>query len=140
MSRFGPIVKLHAQKVKELQNEIALANTKIAELEEAAQSAHSRLLATTTPKGGSFYEMIKANEIKKAKKMELQELEAHVQHCRENLQSLQQAYKERSIELEKAKHLQAVEVKELLQKRKVAERNELDEISMMLYNNKERKE
>jgi flagellar biosynthesis chaperone FliJ len=85
---------------------------------------------------GSFREFLTLQEMKKAYKIEIENKKAHLSNLVQNKLNVIEMLKEANMEYEKMLHLHEVELKNYAQLQRQKEAKNLDEIAVMLFNNK----
>ena len=135
-TKFTQLVLLRKRKVDEVEMELQ-KNAQAISAKQAEVDALVREFATLKePQSGSYQEFLSFVHYKNANRdtinFKMQELALLKQQRRE----LQESFKLHNIEYEKAKYLDNTEIKKMLERAKKQEGRDLDEISVMLYANK----
>ena len=97
------------------------------------ESSKTDMLAVKMPQSGSFQELQQAESIKQAFHVEIQGMRDDLLRLVEAYEKLQEELKTAHIEHEKAKHLEEIEVRRMLEQQKRLEEAELNELGTMLY-------
>ncbi|WP_297814257.1 flagellar export protein FliJ [uncultured Helicobacter sp.] len=134
-TKFTQLVLLHKKKVNEiemmLQKNAQTIRSKQSEIDVLVQE----FATLQEPKSGIYQDFLTfayhKEEFRQTIDFKVQEL-AQLKHQK---QKLQEDFKLQNIEFEKAKYLEGLEIKKMVEKAKKQEMRDLDEISVMLYAN-----
>lgn len=110
-------------------------NRKIEHFTEAVHATQAALNAVEIPTNGSFQEMHAIGEIKKSYQFELRRFRNDLKQWQQAREKAQKLLKHAHLEHEKARHLDEMETRQILDKRKKIEEAELGELGVMLFNN-----
>lgn len=135
-TKFTDIVKIRKRKVDELRDYLAKLEFNIQQTKRQIDALFEDLYAAKIPESGSFRELLARQEIKKAYKIEIVNKKAHLSNLEQNKQNVIEMLKEANMEYEKMLHLHEVELKSYADKQKQKEAKNLDEIAVMLFNNR----
>jgi len=135
-TKFSDIVKIRKRKVDELQDYLARLEFSIQQTKKEIETLVNDLYSEKTPNEGSIRELLAIQEIKKAYKIEIENKKAHLSNLLQNKQNIIEMLKDANMEYEKMKHLHELELKKIADTRKQKEAKDLDEIAVMLFNNK----
>lgn len=134
--RFAPIVKIKKQVLDNLENEMAKLNLTIANMKEDIAVLKQELSSTQKPKSGVISELIVLQRIISAYKQDIESKTVKLNILDFNKIELMQKLKLAHIELEKIKYLEEQEKIKLIKKIKRQEAADLDEVGLILYNNR----
>lgn len=135
-TKFTAVVKIKKKMVDDLQSSIFAIDALITKTKTALVDVENRFNSLKPPQKGSFSNLIVFEDMKKAFRYEMETLKMTLADQQNQKNMLIGVLKEASVEFEKMKYLEAKEIKKLLQARAVKEAKELDEIGVMLYNNR----
>lgn len=135
-TKFNDIVKIRKRKVDELQDYLARVEFNIQAATMEIDRLVARLYAEHIPSEGSISELLQLQEIKKAYKVEIENQKANLSNLLQTKQTVVEMLKEANIEYEKMKHLHELELKKFADVLRQKEAKNLDEIAVMLFNNR----
>ncbi len=135
-TKFTDIVKIRKRKVDELQDYLARIEFNIQSATMQIDVLVGQLYAEKTPTEGSISELLQLQEIKRAYKVEIENKRANLSNLLQTKQTAVEMLKEANIEYEKMKHLHELELKKYADILKQKEAKNLDEIAVMLFNNR----
>ncbi len=135
-TKFSPIVKAKKNMVDVIERELINLNFKINSTKESINSITNSIYELNIPKNGNFMELLQVQSYKEAYMSDLEMRREDLAFYINQREKVVNSLKDANLELEKMKHLEELEVQKKLKKLKLAESQELDEISVMLYNNK----
>lgn len=139
-TKFTQLVILRKKKVDEAELMLQ-KNAQQIQAKQAEIDALVREFATLEePKSGVYQAFLTFVHHKNEYRQTIDSKMGELALLKKQKQDLQEHFKAQNIEYEKAKYLDGLEVKKILEKLKKQESKDLDEISVMLYaNNKEQK-
>lgn len=135
-TKFTDIVKIRKRKVDELQDYLARIEFNIQVATREIDRLVTKLYAEKIPLEGSINELLQLQEIKRAYKVEIENKKANLSNLLQTKQTAIEMLKEANIEYEKMKHLHELELKKYADILKQKEAKNLDEIAVMLFNNR----
>jgi regulator of replication initiation timing len=121
----------HAQKL--------LRSVEKLEKRTPSASPEERYFGLESPHEGSFSNMIVFEDIKKAFRYEIESLREQLENLARQRERLLEELRVANMEFEKMKYLESEEIKKFLKAKAQREAKDLDEIGVMLYNNREAK-
>lgn len=136
-TKFTQLVKLKKQQLNEIEIELVTINNKIASLKDEINKINEAIKSISKPSKGTFRELNSTQEAFHSYMFEIEELNKRVESLILKRNQVELKMKELYVEYEKFKYLEATEIKKILKEQKRKEEEELNEISVMLYNNKE---
>jgi len=138
-SKFTPIAKVRKQQRDMVETHLARARFEKKELKSEFSSTCKEIDETKIPTSGDISLMNMTRErlaiIRKAKNA----LSEKLYIKKEEIKQLQESYKRANIEFEKIKYLEEQDFQEWMEKIKKEEQLDMDEISNMLFVNKDLK-
>lgn len=134
-TKFTPLVLLQKQKVdaieKEIQHNIQAINAKQGEIDALI----AEFATLKEPASGIYQDFLTFVHHKNEYRQSIDYKMGELALLKKKKQELQEVFRVQNIELEKAKYLDGLEVKKVLQRLKKRENIEMDEVSVMLYAN-----
>ncbi len=139
-TKFTQLVVLRKKKVDEAELMLQ-KNAQQIQVKQAEIDALVREFATLEePKSGVYQAFLTFVHHKNEYRQTIDSKMGELALLKKQKQDLQEHFKVQNIEYEKAKYLDGLEIKKVLEKLKKQETKDLDEISVMLYaNNREQK-
>ncbi|PZT47971.1 hypothetical protein B6S12_06170 [Helicobacter valdiviensis] len=135
-TKFTQLVILNKRKVEEVEMELQ-KNAKSIEVKQGEIDALVREFATLQePRSGIYQEFLTFCHHKEEYRNYIDDKMRELAFLKQDRKKLQEAFKLANIEYEKAKYLDELEIKKMLETAKRLEGKNLDEISVMLYANK----
>ena len=136
-TKYKKLVFIKEQDRKNKEAQIAKINAKRAEVKQKIDSLSEAINETKIPKDGNFSALNIIKSTLDGLRREKKELENYYNYLAVELTNAQKQYKKANIEYEKMKHLDDLEKEKMVEKIKKLEQIQSDEISLMLFNNKE---
>ncbi len=138
-SKFTPIVKVRKQQRDMVENRLAKARFERHELEQKISSTCREIDETVTPTSGNIAMMNMVRERLAIIRKEKDELQGRLAIKEQEIEQLRDKYKRVNTEFEKIKYLEEQDFQEWMKKIKKTESLDMDEISNILFVNKEQK-
>lgn len=135
-TKFSQLVIFRKQAVDKVEQQIASLNVEINKTIQKIASIEQDIITSPMPTSGSFYQISCAKDLVHAHRRDLKNQKIILMQLREDKVNLQKKLKDAYLEFEKAKHLDDVEKAKFVEKQKRAENAYIDEIALMLHNNK----
>ena len=135
-SKFTAVVKIRKKAVDDVENAIFAVDALITKTKTALLETKNKFNTLQPPQSGSYSSIIVFEDMKKAFRIEIEGIKALLAEHQNRKNMLIGQLKEANAELEKMKYLDSEEIKKVLKARAVREAKELDEIGVMLYNNR----
>jgi len=136
-SKFADIVKIRKRKVDELQDSLARVEFQISQLKGEIEQLIYALHHEEIPSNGTINELLALQEVKKAYKIEIENKRAYLSNLMQARHNIIEALRLANMEFEKMKYLQDSEVAQHKTMLRQKEAKELDEIAVLLYNNRD---
>ncbi len=135
-TKFTAVVKIKKKRVDDIQNSIFAVDALIAKTEMTLAETKNRFNTLEPPHQGTFSNLIAFEDMKKAFRHEIEMLKMTLANHQNQKNMLIGALKEANAEFEKMKYLEDEEIRKVIKARTTKEAKELDEIGVMLYNNR----
>ena len=135
-TRYSIILKLKRQIVGEIENKLSRLEGSINSTRLSIEKLKINLCALSVPQSGEFTQALISHELANAYRCDITQNELALQRLFVAKHSAQMELSEAKKEEEKILYLENEEIRQAKMKKKTAEAKELDEIGMMLYNNK----
>ena len=135
-TKFTAVVKIRKKAVDDVENAIFAVDALITKTKTALLETKNKFNTLQPPQSGSYSSIIVFEDMKKAFRIEIEGIKALLAEHQNRKNMLIGQLKEANAELEKMKYLDSEEIKKVLKARAVREAKELDEIGVMLYNNR----
>lgn len=135
-TKFTAVVKIKKKIVDDIQNSIFAVDALIVKTKMTLADIKNRFNSLEPPHEGSFSNLIVFEDMKKAFRYEIETLKMTLANHQNQKNMLIGALKEANAEFEKMKYLEDEEIRKVVKARAVKEAKELDEIGVMLYNNR----
>ncbi|WP_104721741.1 flagellar export protein FliJ [Helicobacter mesocricetorum] len=137
-TKFTPLVLLQQQKIDVIEQELQRNTQAIKIKQEEIDMLIAEFATLKEPTSGVYQAFLTFVHHKNEYRQSIDYKMGELALLKKKKQELQESFRVQNVELEKAKYLDSLEVKKVLQKLKKRENVEMDEISVMLYaNNKE---
>ncbi|RAX57496.1 hypothetical protein CCZ01_05800 [Helicobacter monodelphidis] len=134
-TKFTPLVRLRESAMKEGERKLIAINQKIAATQSHLDSVQQEFVMISMPKTGeSYLELLQVQSIKDGYLAEIDRIVETLGAFKLEKKVAQEELRLLNLEFEKASHLDSLEKAKILEARKRKEAQELDEISVMLYN------
>ncbi|MGE4398810.1 MAG: flagellar export protein FliJ [Campylobacterales bacterium] len=135
-TKFTAVVKIRKKAVDDIENAIFAVESLITKTKANLLETKNRFNSLEPPHSGPYSALMAFEDMKKAFRFEIEGLKALLADHQNRKNMLIGQLKEANAELEKMKYLDGEEIKKVLKARAVREAKELDEIGVMLYNNR----
>ncbi|MDE5603526.1 MAG: flagellar export protein FliJ [Helicobacter sp.] len=137
-TKFTPLVLLQKQKIDAIEQELQHNAEAIKKKQEEIDALIAEFATLKEPTSGVYQAFLTFVHHKNEYRQSIDYKMGELALLKKKKQELQETFRLQNVELEKAKYLDNLEIKKILQKLKKRENIEMDEISVMLYaNNKE---
>ena len=135
-TKYDSVVKFKKQQVDNIEKNLQKINASINDLQSKIDELNKTLLSFNLPNKGSFSLL---NQIKHQQSIirdEIANLKNQIVILQNRKNELLNELKNAKLEYEKMKYLQAEEIKKILKEKKLKEMRDMDEIAILLKNNK----
>ncbi|WP_024954111.1 flagellar export protein FliJ [Sulfurospirillum arcachonense] len=136
-SKFTPIAKVRKQQRDKVETLLAKERYKKSELEKKILDTRREIEEMKSPKEGSISLISVFREHLAILRREKDNLQEAMLKSESEIMRLQSEYKQANTEYEKIKYLEEQDFEEWMEKIKKQEQLDMDEISNILFNNKE---
>ncbi|CAE11055.1 flagellar export protein FliJ [Wolinella succinogenes] len=133
-TKFTQFLRIKKEALNEAERAILVVNREIEQMQEEIASILREIASIAIPSSGAYADFLKIQAIKKAHIDELEFKKLDLAHLREKRQRMQEQLKLLSLEHEKAKYLDKLEIQKMLALQKRQEELQMDEVSLLLYN------
>lgn len=135
-TRFSSLVKLKKNQMKKSEQFVIQSNVNLNSASVALENSYKELASLSEPKGGSIKQMLSSRMLLESQREIIQNNQEWVAFAKNQLDSAKNQLKKDTLEYEKFQYLELQEIKQELQKQKLRESKELDEIAIMGYKGK----
>jgi flagellar biosynthesis chaperone FliJ len=135
-TKFSAVVKIKKKIVDDIQNSIFMIDIEISKTTVLLRETKDRYNTLKPPAEGPFSSLIVFEDMKKAFRYEIDTIKGNLADQQNLKNMLIGTLKEANAEYEKMKYLEEEEIKKVLKARAQQESKELDEIGVMLFNNR----
>lgn len=135
-TRFSSLVKLKKNQMKKSEQFVIQSNVNLNSASVALENSYKELASLSEPKGGSIKQMLSSRMLLESQREIIQNNQEWVAFAKNQLDSAKNQLKKDTLEYEKFQYLELQEIKQELQKQKLRELKELDEIAIMGYKGK----
>ncbi|MFA5234109.1 MAG: flagellar export protein FliJ [Sulfurimonas sp.] len=137
-TRFSPLVKIKKNSMQNSEQVLQKANSNLNSATMALELSYNSLKDVEPPSSGTMSEMLASRTLLSAQRELISHNKKWVTFAANQVNQAKQQLKLDMIEHEKFQYLELQEIKQELQKRKLKEAKELDEIALMTYTEKNR--
>jgi len=135
-TKFSAVVKIKKKIVDDIQNSIFMIDIEISKTTVLLRETKDRYNTLKPPAEGPFSSLIVFEDMKKAFRYEIDTIKRNLADQQNRKNMLIGTLKEANAEYEKMKYLEEEEIKKVLKAKAQQESKELDEIGVMLFNNR----
>ncbi len=135
-TKFTQIVKIKKQKLEQVEFELIEVNNAISNANDGILEINKSIKSLSTPMRGTFLQIKHHQDNLNRYIYEIKELKSTLTSLNMKKNQIEMKLKKAHLEYEKIKYLDSVEIKKFLADKKRKDENELNEISIMLHNNK----
>jgi chromosome segregation ATPase len=132
-TKFDALVKLKKLDIDKLTREIIKQNGKIAKANHELLELNEEFKQIEYPKSGNFSLITQIKTLQKALLHQITLKKEEIEFLENQKNLLNAQLKDKEIEYEKMKYLQAEEIKKIINKLKKDEAKNIDEIALMLF-------
>ncbi|MDQ1337419.1 MAG: hypothetical protein QG617_386 [Campylobacterota bacterium] len=137
-TRFSPLVKIKKNSMQKSEQVLQKANANLNSATTALEQSYNSLKDVEPPKSGTMSEMLASRTLLNSQRELINHNREWVGFAANQVNQAKKQLKLDMIEHEKFQYLELQEIKQELQKRKLKEAKELDEIALMTYMEKNR--
>jgi flagellar biosynthesis chaperone FliJ len=132
-TKFDALVKLKKMEVDKLSREITKQNGKIAKATDELKNLNEEFKQIEYPKSGSFSLITQIKILQNALLNQITLKKEEIKFLENQKNLLKAQLRDKELEYEKMKYLQAEEIKKIVNKMKKEEAKKMDEIALMLF-------
>lgn len=137
-TRFSPLVKIKKNSMQKSEQVLQKANSNLNSATMALELSYNSLKDVEPPNRGTMSEMLASRTLLSSQRELISHNKKWVTFAASQVSEAKKQLKLDMIEHEKFQYLELQEIKQELQKRKLKEAKELDEIALMTYTEKNR--
>lgn len=138
MSKFTQLVKIAKQKLDEIERALQQNAANINNKQIEIDSLVAELSQLIIPQGGKYQEFLNYSHYKDEYRNTIDFKQQELAFLKAKRRELQENFRVQNIEYEKAKYLDNLEIQKAIKAAKMRESRDMDEISTMLFANKEK--
>jgi len=140
-TRYTSLVSVKKNVMQKSEQVLQSANANLNSALMALETSLDELGELHTPKSGQISDFLSHRSLLDSQRVVIKHNQEWIAFARNEIAQAKEQLKLDTIEFEKFNHLELQEIKEILQKRKVQEAKDLDEIALMTYDkNSQKKE
>jgi len=137
-TRFSPLVKIKKNSMQKSEQVLQKANSNLNSATMALELSYKSLKDVEPPSSGTMSEMLASRTLLSSQRELINHNKKWVTFAASQVNEAKKQLKLDMIEHEKFQYLELQEIKQEIQKRKLKEAKELDEIALMTYTEKNR--
>lgn len=137
-TRFSSLVKLKKSNMQKSERVVQQANADLNSATMALQLSYNSLEEVESPKTGTMVELLASRTLLDSQRGLIEHNKEWVNFAKKQVEQAKAQLKRDMIEHEKFKYLELQEIKKEIQKKKLLEAKELDEVALMTYKEKKR--
>jgi flagellar export protein FliJ len=137
-TRFSPLVKIKKNSMQNSEQVLQKANSNLNSATMALELSYNSLKDVEPPSSGTMSDMLASRTLLSSQRELISHNKRWVTFATSQVNEAKKQLKLDMIEHEKFQYLELQEIKQELQKRKLKEAKELDEIALMTYTEKNR--
>lgn len=138
MSKFTQLLKIAKQKLDEIERALQQNAANINNKQIEIDSLVAELSQLVIPQTGKYQEFLNYSHYKDEYRNTIDFKQQELAFLKAKRRELQENFRIQNIEYEKAKYLDNLEIQKAIKAAKMRENRDMDEISTMLFANKER--
>ncbi len=137
-TRFSSLVKLKKSNMQKSERVVQQANADLNSASMALQLSYNSLEEVESPKTGTMVELLASRTLLDSQRGLIEHNKEWVDFAKKQVERAKEQLKRDMIEHEKFKYLELQEIKKEIQKKKLLEAKELDEVALMTYKEKKK--
>jgi len=137
-TRFTSLVKLKKNKMEKSERVVLQANADLNSASIALKMSYNSLNDIKVPEAGSMAEMLASRTLFDSQRALILHNHEWVEFSQNQVLQVKEQLKSDMIDFEKFKYLELEEIKKEIQKQKIQEAKDLDEVALMTFSNKNR--
>ena len=139
-TRYTSLVGVKKNIMQKSERVLQSANATLKNAQIALQLSFDSLDDIDSPKIGQISDFLSSRMLLDAQRNVIKHNEEWVDFAKEEIKRAQEELKYNVVEYEKFNYLELEEIKKIIKQQKIAEAKELDEVALMTYSNKQKKE
>ena len=139
-TRYTSLVSVKKNMMQKSERALQGANANLNNAQIALNLSFESLKEIDSPQAGQISDFLSSRMLLDAQRSVIKHNEEWVYFAKQEIQKAQKELKEKMIEYEKFNYLELEEIKKIIQQKKIEEAKELDEIALMTYSNKKKKD
>ena len=139
-TRYSPLVSVKKNIMQKSERALQSANANFSNASEALKISLLELHTIETPQTGNIQDFLSARTLLDVQRNIITHNEEWIAFARREIEEVKEQLKQDSIEFEKFNYLELEEIKRIFKERKVKEAKELDEVALMTYEMKQKKQ
>ena len=132
-TRYTSLVSVKKNIMQKSEQVLQSANANLNSALMALEMSLDELAELHTPQSGQISDFLSHRSLLDSQRVVIQHNQEWIAFARNEIAQAKEQLKLDTIEFEKFNHLELQEIKEILQKRKIQEAKDLDEIALMTY-------
>ncbi len=139
-TRYSPLVSVKKNIMQHSERVLQGANSNLHSAQEALKTSLLELHTIKTPQTGNIQEFLSARTLLDAQRSLISHNQEWIHYALHEIKEAKQQLKKDSIEYEKFNYLELEEIKKILKKKRMREAKDLDEVALMTYEMKQKKQ
>lgn len=139
-TRYTSLVGVKKNIMQKSERLLQSANANLKSAQTALELSFKSLDDIDSPKVGQISDFLSSRMLLDAQRGVIKHNEEWVVFAKEEIKRVQEELKHNMMEYEKFNYLELEEIKKVIKQQKIAEAKELDEVALMTYTNKQKKE
>ena len=139
-TRYTSLVRVKKNIMQKSERTLQRANANLNNAQIALNLSFESLKDIDSPQVGQISDFLSSRMLLDAQRGVIRHNEEWVEFAKQEIQKAQEELKQNMMEYEKFNYLEIEEIKKIIQQQKKAEAKELDEVALMTYSNKQKKE
>ena len=135
-TRYTSLVSVKKNIMQKSERELQSANANLNSAESAYEMSLTLLNDIHSPTSGKISDFLSSRTLLDSQRVIIAHNQEWIIFAKDEIQSAKESLKKSMIEYEKFKYLEVEGIKKILNKRKLQEAKDLDEIALMTYENK----
>jgi len=135
-TRFSALVTIKKSVMQKSERVLESANTDLNRAKEALKQSHQALNNLATPNSGVMMEFLASRILLDSSRNTINHNKEWVSFANNQVENARVQLKSAMLDYEKVNYLQFQEVKKIIDKKKIQEAKDLDEVALMTYSRK----
>lgn len=135
-TRYSSLLSVKKNIVQQKERGVQAANLRLQNAEQSLQTSYDDLAEIKSPQQGRINDFLANRVLLDSQRALIKHNEARLEYARKDLEDLKQELKLAMVEFEKFKYLDFKEKEKLLEKQRLKEVKELDEIALIGHSRK----